>query len=245
MGEQTIDFYEFGRFRLKPDERLLLRGEEFVPLTPKAFDILLTLLENDGRIVRKDDLMKKVWPDTFVEEGNLTQNVSLLRKALGESATGPQFIETVPRRGYRFVAPVSRTNSGDGALNPVGSAADDRPGSWQTTWLGNSAAGSLTPGQESQSDLNGFPLTGSTLPPSRSPLEAAGWTFLSRRVPAVALTLTVVLASVGGIAYLSGRDKAGASTTAIQSIAVLPFVDDSPDADSEYLADEIAESLVK
>jgi len=58
MGEQTTDFYEFGRFRLKPDERLLLRGEEFVPLTPKAFDILLTLLENDGRIVRKDDLMK-------------------------------------------------------------------------------------------------------------------------------------------------------------------------------------------
>ena len=110
MGEQTSDFYEFGRFRLKSDERVLLRGEEFVPLTPKAFDILLTLLENDGRIVRKDDLMKKVWPDTFVEEGNLTQNVSLLRKALGESATGPQFIETVPRRGYRFVAPVNRTN---------------------------------------------------------------------------------------------------------------------------------------
>ena len=106
MGEQTSDFYEFGRFRVKSDERVLLRGEELVPLTPKAFDILLTLLENDGRIVPKDDLMKKVWPNTFVEEGNLTQNVSLLRKALGESANGPQFIETVPRRGYRFVAPV-------------------------------------------------------------------------------------------------------------------------------------------
>src|SRR6187431_1676467 len=108
MAEQTNNFYEFGRFRLKADERVLLRGQEFVPLTPKAFDILLTLLENDGRIVNKDDLMKKVWPNTFVEEGNLTQNVSLLRKALGESANGPQFIETVPRRGYRFVAPVNR-----------------------------------------------------------------------------------------------------------------------------------------
>src|SRR6266550_7969287 len=128
MGEQTTDFYEFGRFRLKPDERLLLRGEEFVPLTPKAFDILLTLLENDGRIVRKDDLMKKVWPDTFVEEGNLTQNVSLLRKALGESATGPQFIETVPRRGYRFVAPVSRKN-GDGGDDLDGKVSDDAPDS--------------------------------------------------------------------------------------------------------------------
>ena len=243
MGEQTTDFYEFGRFRLKSDERVLLRGEEFVPLTPKAFDILLTLLENDGRIVRKDDLMKKVWPDTFVEEGNLTQNVSLLRKALGESATGPQFIETVPRRGYRFVAPVSRTN-GDGADHLIGTVTDDQPDSRPTTWLGNSAAGPLALVQDGKANGNGVPLTGSTLAQGRSPLEAARRTFLSRRVPAVALTLTVVLASVGGIAYLSGRNKAGASTTAIQSIAVLPFVDDSADADSEYLDDEIAESLV-
>src|SRR5213078_2800124 len=109
MGEQTADFYEFGRFRLKADERVLLREQKLVPLTPKAFDILLALLENDGRIVPKDDLMKKVWPNTFVEEGNLTQNVSLLRKALGESASGAQFIETVPRRGYRFISPVTQT----------------------------------------------------------------------------------------------------------------------------------------
>src|SRR5882672_6799264 len=114
MGEQTSEFYEFGRFRVKSDERVLLRGRDLVSLTPKAFDILLTLLENDGRIVHKDDLMKKVWPNTFVEEGNLTQNISLLRKALGESANGPQFIETVPRRGYRFVAPVTRTNGANG-----------------------------------------------------------------------------------------------------------------------------------
>jgi DNA-binding winged helix-turn-helix (wHTH) protein/TolB-like protein len=241
MGEQTIDFYEFGRFRLKPDERVLLRGEEFVPLTPKAFDILLTLLENDGRIVRKDDLMKKVWPDTFVEEGNLTQNVSLLRKALGESATGPQFIETVPRRGYRFVAPVSRTN-GDGDNHR--SVKDSPSDSQETAWLGNSAAGPPPPVQDSKSNVNGVSLAGSTLAHGRSSLETARRTSLSRRVPAVALTLTVVLASVGGIAYLSGRDKAGANTTAIQSIAVLPFVDDSADADSEYLDDEIAESLV-
>lgn len=114
MSEQTSEFYEFGLFRVKSDERVLLRGEDLVSLTPKAFDILLTLLENDGRIVPKDDLMKKVWPNTFVEEGNLTQNISLLRKALGESANGPQFIETVPRRGYRFVAPVNKTNGGNG-----------------------------------------------------------------------------------------------------------------------------------
>jgi len=81
---------------VKSDERVLLRGDEPVPLTPKAFDILLTLLENDGRIVPKDDLMKKVWPNTFVEEGNLTQNVSLLRKALGESATVRSLLRPCP-----------------------------------------------------------------------------------------------------------------------------------------------------
>src|ERR1044072_1282755 len=125
MSEQTSESYEFGRFRVKSDERALRRGEELVSLTPKAFEILLALLENDGRIVPKDDLMKKVWPNTFVEEGNLTQNVSLLRKALGESANGPQFIETVPRRGYRFVAPVFKTKADNGheVVNPPTPAA--------------------------------------------------------------------------------------------------------------------------
>ena len=104
MPDETSASYEFGRFHVKAEERVLRRGDELVALTPKAFDILLTLLENAGRIVNKEDLMKKVWPKTFVEEGNLTQNVSMLRKALGESANGPQFIETVPRRGYRLLA---------------------------------------------------------------------------------------------------------------------------------------------
>ena len=77
-------FYEFGRFRLSTADRVLLRQGDLVPLTPKVFDILLALVENGGRLVEKEDLMKRVWPDTFVEEGNLTQNISLLRKALGD-----------------------------------------------------------------------------------------------------------------------------------------------------------------
>src|ERR1044071_7134279 len=104
MDQQDNHSYEFGRFRLKVAERVLLREGELVPLTPKVFDILVTLVEHGGQVVSKDDLMKRVWPNTFVEEGNLTQNISLLRKALGETAGGVQFIETVPRRGYRFVA---------------------------------------------------------------------------------------------------------------------------------------------
>jgi DNA-binding winged helix-turn-helix (wHTH) protein/TolB-like protein/Flp pilus assembly protein TadD len=220
MGEQTSNFYEFGRFRMKLDDRVLLRGDELVPLTPKAFDILLALLEQDGRIVHKDDLMKKVWPNTFVEEGNLTQNVSLLRKALGESANSSQFIETVPRRGYRFVAPVIRTG-GNGAASPVENAASSQ--------LSNFAA---LPAQQDQTNRRPWNL------------DFGHWTVSSRRVTAIALTAAAVLLTVAGITYLSGRGKAGATPTAIQSIAILPFVDDSPNADAEYLDDEIAESLV-
>src|SRR5882762_7272958 len=116
MSEQESHFYEFGRFRLDTYERVLLRDRDPVPLTPKVFDILLALVERGGHIVEKDDLMKRVWPNTFVEDGNLTQNVSLLRKALGENPGSPQFIETVARRGYRFVATV-RTGSDHGLDN--------------------------------------------------------------------------------------------------------------------------------
>src|SRR5262249_13937725 len=114
MAQQVNHSYEFGRFRLKPAERVLLREGEPVPLTPKVFDILVTLVEHGGQVVAKDDLMKRVWPNTFVEEGNLTQNISLLRKALGESPGGGQFIATVPRRGYRFVADTNQS-WGDGS----------------------------------------------------------------------------------------------------------------------------------
>jgi DNA-binding winged helix-turn-helix (wHTH) protein len=191
MAEQTSDFYEFGRFRLKSDERVLLRGEEFVPLTPKAFDILLALLENDGRTVRKDDLMKKVWPDTFVEEGNLTQNVSLLRKALGESATGPQFIETVPRRGYRFVAPVSRglSNGQDKAIeDPAPAQQIDRPAQRINQTGLNDLKAPLTANVQ---DAN---VIGET-----SHLEVGGRSFFNRVVPSIALPVAALLVIVFGI----------------------------------------------
>jgi len=101
--QYTKHFYEFGPFCLDATDRQFYRSGTLVALTPKAFDTLLTLVQNSGRTLEKDDLMKVVWPDTIVEENNLTQNVSALRKALG-----PEYalIETVPRRGYRFVAEV-------------------------------------------------------------------------------------------------------------------------------------------
>jgi Tol biopolymer transport system component/DNA-binding winged helix-turn-helix (wHTH) protein len=105
MSEQVRHLYEFGPFRLDATERLLLRDQQHIPLTPKAFETLLVLVEHGGHVIDKTELMKKVWPDTFVEEVNLAKNVSSLRKILGAEQS-EHYIETIPKRGYRFVAGV-------------------------------------------------------------------------------------------------------------------------------------------
>src|ERR671934_713214 len=99
-------FYKFGPFSVDALNHVLLRDGEAVPLKPKVFDTLLVLVENRGRVLDKDELMSRLWPDTIVEEANLTQNIYLLRKALGEESQGEVYIRTMPRRGYRFVASV-------------------------------------------------------------------------------------------------------------------------------------------
>jgi DNA-binding winged helix-turn-helix (wHTH) protein/pimeloyl-ACP methyl ester carboxylesterase len=109
--------YRFGPFYLDARERRLSRGGEVIPLRLKVFDTLLVLVENAGRLVTKQELLDTVWPGTTVEENNLNHNVSVLRKALGEKATGQQYIETVPRVGYRFAAPV------DAAVPQTGASA--------------------------------------------------------------------------------------------------------------------------
>ena len=107
MPLQAMHFYSFGPFRLDSRKRVLVRDRMPVPLAPKAAEILLVLVEHAGRLVEKDVLIKKVWPDAFVEEGNLNKNIFFLRKTLGEWEGGREYIETVPKRGYRFIAPVS------------------------------------------------------------------------------------------------------------------------------------------
>jgi DNA-binding winged helix-turn-helix (wHTH) protein/pimeloyl-ACP methyl ester carboxylesterase len=106
VGTAVRGPYQFGPFHLDVRERRLSRGDEVVPLRLKVFDTLLVLVENAGRLVTKQELLDTVWPETAVEENNLNHNVSVLRKALGERATGQQYIETVPRVGYRFAATV-------------------------------------------------------------------------------------------------------------------------------------------
>jgi TolB-like protein/Flp pilus assembly protein TadD len=109
MSSEFSRFYDFGPFRVDATEHLLLRDDTVVPLTPKAFDTLLVLVRNSGRIVEKEELLKTVWPDAFVEEAILAQNVFTVRRALGGSE-GDQYIQTIPKRGYRFVAEVKAAN---------------------------------------------------------------------------------------------------------------------------------------
>jgi len=101
------EVFHFGEFRLDVQERRLLRGAEAVRLSPRAYDVLVALVQQRGRMVTKDELLRRIWPDSFVEEGGLTVHVSALRKALGEDAHRPIYVETVARSGYRFVAAVT------------------------------------------------------------------------------------------------------------------------------------------
>jgi DNA-binding winged helix-turn-helix (wHTH) protein/tetratricopeptide (TPR) repeat protein len=129
MKEEQVASYEFGPYRLLPSERLLLRDGKVVPLTPKVFDTLLVFIRHRGQLLSKDELMKLIWRDTIVEEGNLTQNIFILRRILGESPHDHQYLVTIPQQGYRFVAKVKETHEAEsearGAAGEVGGQTEN------------------------------------------------------------------------------------------------------------------------
>src|SRR6516225_821227 len=130
MSLKTGSFYEFGEFRLEPAEQLLTRQGRALPLPPKAFELLVLLVENGGRLLSKDQIMQTVWPGSVVEEANLTVTISMIRKALGDRESGSQHIETVPKKGYRFVSPVrggcgvTPSHGGDKSIALLGNGLD-------------------------------------------------------------------------------------------------------------------------
>lgn len=119
--------YEFGPYRFSLAQRALTRDGEIISLTPKAFEILTRLVVNAGQLLEKDDLLREVWPDTFVEEANLTQYIFTLRRALGDERAGPRYIETVSRRGYRFVADVRVCEGEAPAVSSAGTESETQP----------------------------------------------------------------------------------------------------------------------
>lgn len=133
MSQGSQHLLQFGPFRLDPRERVLLREGHPVPLTPKAFETLVALIENHGHLMDKDELLKRVWPDTFVEEATVAKNVSTLRQVLGDTGDVSQFIETVPKRGYRFIAEVQRIDVTPDAPAPARETAGQVAAS-RTAW---------------------------------------------------------------------------------------------------------------
>ena len=133
MDHPAKPLYDFGPFRYDAEQRLLFRDGESVPLAPKALETLQVLLEHRGRVVDKSDLMRLVWPDTVVEDVGLARNISLLRKALGDESDTVAYIETVPKRGYRFIAQVQVSDSDH-------VPAPERRAPWRRRWLWLSAA---------------------------------------------------------------------------------------------------------
>src|SRR5947209_10403017 len=111
MSNEKVLIYEFGEFRLNLAQQTLTRNGEPLTMTPKAYDLLLFLVQNRGRVLEKDELMKALWPESFVEENNLSQNIFVLRRILGDDRNGNCFIQTIPRRGYKFVAPVKELDA--------------------------------------------------------------------------------------------------------------------------------------
>ena len=118
---QNTQYYEFGPFRLAPGEHRLYRNGEVILLPPKEFDLLLLLVQNPGQVMNRESLIKALWPNTVVEEANLNVHISALRKALAEGAGEQHFIETLPRLGYRFIAPVTEVN-GTAAISSISHA---------------------------------------------------------------------------------------------------------------------------
>jgi len=226
MEEHAKRCFEFGPFRVDPAERVLLREGESVALTSKLFDILLLLVENSGRVVEKDRLMHEVWPDTFVEEGNLTQNISVLRKALKDD--GHQYIQTVPRRGYRFVGHVR------GVVDESDLIIEE-----------HSVARVIV--EEQKPDLP-------AVNPSSKTEQLSGPTNQwSRRRWRVGRTPLLISLGIAGIAiaftyfsFWSRRAENGssASTIDIRSIAVLPFQTLTANTTDEYLGLGITDAVI-
>jgi TolB-like protein/DNA-binding winged helix-turn-helix (wHTH) protein/Tfp pilus assembly protein PilF len=220
--------YEFGAFRIDVAERLLLRDNQVVPLTPKVFDTLLVLVENSGHLLTKDQVMKEVWTDSAVEEANLTKNISTLRKALGETPDENQYIETVPWRGYRFVANVREVENEIADL-----VVEERTRS--RVLIEQEASES-----ERQVGFESIAI--------EKPLVAGGEAKRgsTRRVsrPVLAVSAILVIAIAAVVLLLMARRNDTHATPAIRSIAVLPFKSLSADAGDQYLGLGMADTLI-
>ena len=222
------EIYEFGPFSLDPAQRVISRDGTPLSLTPKVFDTLVCLVRNQGRLLTKDELLKEIWPDTFVEEVNLAVNISTLRKAFGEGPQDGRYIATVPGRGYRFVAEVQKSTNGNEHAPSTGNGP-------VAEWHVDSRTmehGFEELGRQKSNGAGRFAAT------PNSAKRTHPWNL------AVSAGIALLLAAVVASYFWLGQKKKHPSAAAAPSIAVLPFADLSANKDQEYFSDGLADELI-
>jgi DNA-binding winged helix-turn-helix (wHTH) protein/TolB-like protein/Tfp pilus assembly protein PilF len=223
MQARTRRIYEFGRFRLDGDEGVLLKEGRPAPLTPKVFDLLLLLVESRGRLVPKEEIMSRLWPESFVEEVNVNRNISTLRRALDDSPNDPSYIETVSKRGYRFVAAVAEVDADETELI-----------------LERRTSAEIITDEEEITDASG--IEGATL--TAGTVTRVGLSSRLRRDAALLLAVAMVMLAAAVVDWwATGQRRRGATSGTLKSIAVLPFKDMGAQGD-EHLGLGLADVLI-
>lgn len=219
--------FEFAGYRIDEEKRLLFRGDVPVPLTSRVFDTLLVLVENAGRLLSKEELMRKVWGSAHVEEGNLTVNVSMLRKALAETPDDHRFILTVPGRGYKFI----------GEPREVAEPPAPAPRPEPAAPLPSIAESPFARGEEP--DPSAAPVPPPGMPPRRRSFP------LVKTVAASAIVAVAAAAYVGALAQRrEPREKAAATSSGRRAVAVLPFTSLDGRADDRFLGLGMADAII-
>ncbi len=226
MQQEEQQFYEFGPFVLDTVQHVLFKDRQALVLTPKTYDALLVLVKNSGRMLSKEDLMRAVWPDSFVEESNLTQQISTIRKVLGESPGEDLYIVTVAGRGYRFSAKVRAWSEENARGNIVQSAGIKLVPAPEAVRSSGQTRGN-TDGDEDASAAAGH-------------LPGKSW---RNGIIALLLVLTVMLAAV---VYPRYRKQAGTRqfSQGPRRLAILPFRNLRHDPSNEFLGFSLADAVI-